>query len=351
MVFGIVTGMKPLPKLPPASLSRTAINRNHRMRAAGIDAVWQTGRAHAVVGHRGSMLVARGGLHLLRQDQVPADALLFYLGTDAEGHHFIGAALLDEGRSALDGSLSDEQARDAESWLTDPIGGIHATEPVWTPLRDLGEELNDRDVALATSLIALGNWHMTHTHSPRNGQPTEPVQSGWVRREPEIGSEHFPRTDPAVIMAVVHTDPHGEEHLLLGSNAMWPEDRFSLLAGFVEPGETLESAVIREVQEEAGISVGAPRYLGSQPWPFPASLMLGFTAEAETMSTTADDEEITDLRWFTRSELRAAMEARQVTVPTTVSIAGQILHGWLDEDNASEGAEPTAVDSPSSISR
>lgn len=351
MVFGIVTSMKPLPMLPPASLSRTAINRNHRMRTAGIDAVWQTGRAHAVVGHRGNMLVSRGGLHLLSQSQVPDDAILFYLGTDTDGQHFIGAALLDEGRSALDRSLSDEQARDAESWLTDPIGGIHATEPVWTPLRDLGEELNDRDVALATSLIALGNWHMTHTHSPRNGRPTEPVQSGWVRHEPEVGSEHFPRTDPAVIMAVVHADPDGEEHLLLGSNAMWPEDRFSLLAGFVEPGETLESAVVREVQEEAGITVRAPRYLGSQPWPFPASLMLGFTAEADTMSTTADDDEITALRWFTRSELRSAMDAGQVTVPTTVSIAGQILHGWLDREDTEEDGGPLAADGPAPIPR
>jgi NAD+ diphosphatase len=133
-------------------------------------------------------------------------------------------------------------------------------------------------------------------------------------------------------MAVVHTDPQGEEHLLLGSNAMWPEDRYSLLAGFVEPGETLESAVIREVHEEAGIVVRAPRYLGSQPWPFPASLMLGFTAEADSMETSADDDEITALRWFTRQELRDAIAARQVAVPTTVSIAGQILHGWLDLD-------------------
>ncbi|HLS34095.1 MAG TPA: NUDIX domain-containing protein, partial [Brevibacterium sp.] len=253
--------MKPLPLLPPASLSRTAIDRNHRLRASGIDAVWQTGRAHAVVGHRGSMLVSRGGLHLLTREQVPDDALLFYLGTDAAGRHFVGAALLDEGRSALDAMLSAEQARDAEQWLTDPLGGIHATEPVWTSLRDLGEALDDRDVALATSLIALGNWHTTHTHSPRSGAPTQMVQSGWVRRDPDAGSEHFPRTDPAVIMAVVHTDAAGEEHLLLGSNAMWPADRFSLLAGFVEPGETLESAVLREVEEEAGIRVHSPRYL------------------------------------------------------------------------------------------
>ena len=326
--------------LPPASLSRTSIDRNYRLRAAGIDAVWQTGRAHALAGHRGALLISRGGLHLLTQDQVPQDAELFYLGQDEAGDHFIGAALKDEGRAELDRWVGAQQARDAEAWLTDPIGGLDATEPTWMSLRDLGEQLNDRDVALATSLIALGNWHATHTHSPRSGEPTQSEQSGWVRRDPVAGSEHFPRTDPAVIMAVVHTDPQGEEHLLLGSNAMWPEDRYSLLAGFVEPGETLESAVIREVHEEAGIVVRAPRYLGSQPWPFPASLMLGFTAEADSMETSADDDEITALRWFTRQELRDAIAARQVAVPTTVSIAGQILHGWLDLDLTGDDPAP-----------
>lgn len=333
-LFGIVTSMKPLPLLPHASLSRTAVDRNHRLRSAGIDAVWQTGRAHAVVGHRGSVLVSRGGLHLLTREQVPDEALLFYLGKDGDGRHFVGAGLLDDGRSAVDTMLSADQARDAEPWLTDPLSGIHSTEPVWASLRDLGEALDDRDVALATSLIALSNWHMTHTHSPRSGTPTDMAQSGWVRRDPEAGSEHFPRTDPAVIMAVVHTDATGEEHLLLGSNAMWPADRFSLLAGFVEPGETLESAVIREVEEEAGIVVHSPRYVGSQPWPFPASLMLGFTAEADTLTAAPDDDEITALRWFTRAQLRAAMESGEVTVPTTVSIAGQILYGWLDGKTA-----------------
>ena len=121
---------------------------------------------------------------------------------------------------------------------------------------------------------------------------------------------------------------------------MWPADRYSLLAGFVEPGETLESAVIREVQEEAGITVRAPRYVGSQPWPFPASLMLGFTAEADSMAARADDDEITALRWFTRTELRDAIAAQEVAVPTTVSIAGQILYSWLDNDSDTASARP-----------
>ncbi|HJG78876.1 MAG TPA: NAD(+) diphosphatase [Brevibacterium senegalense] len=332
--------MRPLPMLPPASLSRTALDRNHSLRSAGIDAVWETGRARAVVGHRGNLLISRGGLHLLTREQVPRNTFLFYLGTDAAGDHFIGAALHDEGRAELDQWVGAQQARDAEAWLTDPIGGLDATEPTWMSLRDLGEQLDDRDVALATSLTALANWHFAHTHSPRSGRPTEPVLSGWVRRDPEAGSEHFPRTDPAVIMAVVHTDEEGEEHLLLGSNAMWPADRYSLLAGFVEPGETLESAVIREVQEEAGITVRAPRYVGSQPWPFPASLMLGFTAEADSMAARADDDEITALRWFTRTELRDAIAAQEVAVPTTVSIAGQILYSWLDNDSDTASARP-----------
>ncbi|WP_035281009.1 NAD(+) diphosphatase [Brevibacterium album] len=320
--------MKELPLLPPASLSRTAVDRSHVHRGGGIDAIWETGRARAVLAHRGTLLVSRGGLHLLDRKDVPEDSVMLYLGADGEGTHFVGGALTDEGRAAVDRRLAAETDRDPEDLLTDPVGGLHATRPVWLGLRELGTRLSDRDVALATSLVAVGNWHATHTHSPRSGAPTHPAQAGWVRVDPEAGTEHFPRTDPAVIMAVVHTDADGTERILLGSNALWPDDRFSLLAGFVDPGETLESAVIREVEEEAGLRVRRPRYVGSQPWPFPASLMLGFTAEADSLEVHTNDEELTHLRWFTREELVEELREGTVSVPDAVSIAGQIIAAW-----------------------
>lgn len=322
--------MKPLPLLTPKSLARTSVDRDHLTRSKPVEAIWEMESCAAVVAHRGQLLVSRGGLHLLDRMSTPDAGTSIYLGRDAAGNPRIGVDLDDSGRAALDAVLAQGEEGDAEARLTDPVGGVDAADPVWMPLRDLACALDDSDVALACTLIALGNWHRTHTHSPRSGDPTEPVSAGWVREDPTAGSQHFPRTDPAVIMAVVHTDDTGCERILLGRNSQWPAHRFSLLAGFVEPGETLESAVIREVFEEAGVVVRSPAYLGSQPWPFPCSLMLGFTAEAASLDVRPDDDEITSLRWFTRDELRAAQSAREVSFPGDISIAGQIIRAWLD---------------------
>ena len=148
---------------------------------------------------------------------------------------------------------------------------------------------------------------------------------GWVRRDPTDGRDLFPRTDAAIIVGVTDDD----DRILLGSNAMWSTNRYSLLAGFVEPGESLESAVAREVFEESGIRVVDPVYLGSQPWPFPASLMLGFRARVDgtrTSTLTPDGEEILDLRWFSRDELTAALD--EIALPGGTSIARAILEDW-----------------------
>ncbi|WP_236864186.1 NAD(+) diphosphatase [Brevibacterium daeguense] len=322
--------MIPLPLLPPASLSRSAVRRNHLSRGTDGDLsdVWARSGTVGVLSHRGYLLVAAGRLFTVSPADVPPGGTQIYLGIDPEGRDYIGIDLDDEGRTAVDQRLARDRDRDAEDFLDSP-SGIHVTEPTWLGLRQIATELNDVDAGLACALVAVGNWHRTHTHSPRNGSPTEVVNGGWVRRDPGTGSEHFPRTDPAVIMAVVHTSPDGTERILLGNNAQWPEGRYSLLAGFVEPGETLEAAVIREVWEEAGVLCESPAYMGSQPWPFPSSLMLGFTAEATSLDLRPDGAELFAARWFTRQELLAEIEAGSVAVPGEVSIAGQILSSWL----------------------
>jgi NAD+ diphosphatase len=194
----------------------------------------------------------------------------------------------------------------------------------WLGLRDVATTLSVQDAGLFVEAAAVSNWHATHTHCPRCGAPTEIESGGWVRRCPEDGSEHYPRTDPAIIVSVVDE----QDRLLLGHSAAWPAGRYSTLAGFVEPGESLEAAVIREVEEESGIVVRSPQYLGSQPWPFPSSLMLGFTATATGTDTRPDGVEILDVRWFTRAELASAIESGQVQVAGGISIARALIERW-----------------------
>ncbi|GIJ00381.1 NAD+ diphosphatase [Sediminihabitans luteus] len=199
-----------------------------------------------------------------------------------------------------------------------------ATPPVWRGLRDLLPNLGPDDAALALPAVALVAWHRTHPRCPRCGTPTRVADAGWLRRCPADGSEHHPRTDPAVIMAVLDAD----DRLLLGHAARWPEGRYSTLAGFVEPGETLEDAVRREVAEEVGVPVGEVTYLGSQPWPFPASLMLGFVARASAVDVRVDGVEVTHARWFTRAELAAAVDDGTVALPGSASIARALIEHW-----------------------
>ena len=330
-----VKGMSDFHVLTPTSMARNKVWRNHTAR--GVDAeltdILNAASTAVVVSHRGYVLGARGRLYRFDPSAVSPEALdgtRIYLG-QVETGHIVGIELSDAARQHVDRTLAQRQAVDAEVFLDSPATGIRVQEPTWFDLRMVAMDLDDVDVALATALVAVGNWHRTHTHSPRNGQPTVPINGGWVRQEPETGSEHFPRTDPAVIMAVIHTDEAGEERILLGNNALWPEGRYSLLAGFVEPGETLEAAVIREVREEASVECHSPRYVGSQPWPFPCSLMLGFTAQASSTAIAADQEEMSHVRWFTRAELSELIRDGKVTIPGEVSIAGQILNQWLAE--------------------
>ena len=209
--------------------------------------------------------------------------------------------------------------------LSDAAAEALAPADDWVSLREIGAVLSDRDAGLLVEAVSLANWHASHRFSPRTGEPLVSEQGGWVLRAADDTMEVFPRTDPAVIVAVLDEN----DRLLLGSNAMWQGNRYSLLAGFVEPGESLEAAVIREIYEESGIRVANPEYLGSQPWPFPASLMLGFRATADPAqewTLTPDGTEILDLRWFAREELHGN---RELILPGPASIARAIIDDWL----------------------
>jgi NAD+ diphosphatase len=209
-----------------------------------------------------------------------------------------------------------------------PLPDPAADGPRAAPLREAGPLLADRDAGLMTEAVALANWHETFTHCPRCGSPTVAFAAGHARRCPVDASEHFPRVDPAMIVLVTDAD----DRALLARNAMWPARRVSILAGFVEAGESVEAAVAREVQEETGITVSTVTYLGSQPWPMPQSLMLGFRAAATRTEITVDAEEIAEAHWYSRAELRTAIDTGQLRLPPPVSIAHRIIQSWYGSE-------------------
>ncbi len=244
---------------------------------------------------------------------------------------------------AASGDPSDDPAGDAErlviflgrddtgaAWLA--VIGPASAQPqdrsrARRGLRDVGHRLSPLEVEAFMTAQGLASWHATHPRCPRCGARTDPALAGWVRRCRADGSDHYPRTDPAVIMAVI--DAH--DRLLLARSPAWPANRRSVLAGFVEPGERLEAAVAREVAEEVGVTVRDVRYVGSQPWPFPASLMLGFTARTDDEQLAIDDSEIVTAQWYTREQLRVAVADGSLGLPGPLSIARRLIEGWFGE--------------------
>jgi NAD+ diphosphatase len=212
-------------------------------------------------------------------------------------------------------------------------------EPDWQSLRVVAATLDDLNAGLLAAAVALAAWHDTHRFCPRCGAPTQPISAGWATECTVDETLHFPRTDPAVIM-LVHD---GADRCVLGRGPQWDEGRFSILAGFVEAGESAEAAVAREVQEEVGLRVRRVRYVSSQPWPFPASLMLGFTALADSgQPIRLHDGELAEAGWFTREEVRAARTWGEAgaawpqdwptplrALPGNASIANTLLTDWL----------------------
>jgi NAD+ diphosphatase len=198
-------------------------------------------------------------------------------------------------------------------------------------LRDAGSVLSHPEAGLAAYLMALLNWHRRHRFCANCGARTLIREAGYSRRCPRCGAHHFPRTDPVVIMTVEH-----DGRLLLGHRAGWPGFRYSVLAGFVSPGEAAEEAVTREVQEEAGILARDPKFVSSQPWPFPSSLMLGFEAQSDGGEPHASDGELDDVQWFTRDEVIDGMNGRhaQLLLPPSISIARFLIERWVARTGA-----------------
>ncbi len=201
--------------------------------------------------------------------------------------------------------------------------------------RRTSHPFDDVSAQLVASALALLNWHDRARFSPVDGTPTRPIRSGWARRNPLSGDEEFPRIDPAVI-CLVHD---GKDRAVLARQAVWAPRLFSLLAGFVEAGESFESCVVREIAEEIGLDVTDVTYLGSQPWPFPRSLMVGFHALADPeQEFVFRDGEIAEAAWFTRDEVRAALgegdwsssgkSESRLLLPGTISIAREIIESW-----------------------
>jgi NAD+ diphosphatase len=228
--------------------------------------------------------------------------------------------------------------REGRAWFAAITGpeAAQAAADEWFPLRGLLPRLAGTDAEGAAGAAAplvfhafgLAEWLWVTRFCPRCGEPLTPRAAG---HELACANGHvqFPRTDPAVIMVVASGEPGSEdERCLLGRQAIWPEGRFSTLAGFCEPGETLEDAVRREVQEEVGVVVGEVEYFGNQPWPLPASLMLGFVGRAVSEDISVDHDEIEDARWFTRAEMKAQAEAGELVLPGGISISRSLVEHW-----------------------
>ncbi|GHE57921.1 NUDIX hydrolase [Streptomyces longispororuber] len=294
--------------MPEPALSRAAVDRagEHRTDEAWLSAAWLRSSTRVVLVAQDHTLVAEDGAGQLEVVLLPAssapDGTRYFLGSDTAGVDYF--------------AVSVPSLRPYRTLGTREAG-----------LRETGTLLSPRDVGLLVHAVALDAWHRSHPFCPRCAHATDVAFGGHMRRCPSCRTEHFPRTDPAVIMLVTDT----EDRCLLARNAAWQEGRWSVLAGFVDPGESLEQAVRREVLEEVGVRADSVRYAGSQAWPFPASLMLGFFASAANPAIAVDGEEIAQARWFSRARLREAMVEGVVALPSRVSIARVMIEQWYGE--------------------
>jgi NAD+ diphosphatase len=279
------------------SLSRTAVDRAPARRddQAWLDEAWSSGRL---------LVVDDEGRATVVEDAAPALRFVDSASWQGEGERLL-LGVGDDG-IAYWGTVGE---------LPRALGG----RPM--DLRMTGAALSDLEAGLFVTVVALSNWHSSHPRCSRCGNPTTVTQAGWSRHCPVDESQHFPRTDPAVIV-LLHD---GGDRVLLGRQPSWPRGRFSTIAGFVESGESAEQAVHREVHEETGVLIDDVVYRASQPWPFPCSLMLGYEARVIGGDMEDRDTELEDVQWFDRSTL----EQEVAMLPPATSIAHWLITGWL----------------------
>lgn len=302
----------------------SGLDRAARLRgdAVGLAALSRRPDARTLAIWRGKVLARGADLAWLRPDhpvfsEAPPPV---FLGLDGEAPRFardIGAWDPPPGAAAPAGGFLDttEQAH--------PLVGPGAA---FAELRSLMAGLSPREAECAATARALTGWHRSHGFCAACGAPTDVAMAGWQRQCAACGTHHFPRTDPVVIMLILSGNS-----VLLGRSPGWPEGMYSLLAGFMEPGETVEAAVRREVAEETGVPVGRVSYLASQPWPFPASLMIGARGEALDRRIVPDETEIEDALWLSREDVAAAFRGAhpRLRPPRRGAIAGFLLAAWL----------------------
>jgi NAD+ diphosphatase len=284
----------------PNTFAGEALDRAgaHRRDEAWLAARLADPATRVVAADESGVLVAGERLRLLGVDELPGDLELVLLGVDGDGRAVFAA---------------------------DP-GDAFAGER--RGLRDLAPVLSQTEGGMVAHAVALLNWHRRHRFCANCGAPSESREAGHIRRCPACGTEHHPRTDPVVIMLV-----HDGDRAILGRQAHWPAGRYSALAGFVEPGESLEEAVAREVREETGARVAEIAYRSSQPWPFPGSLMLGFIARWTSGEPVIGDGELEDVRWFTRAQIVSG----SVKLPPRQAIARRLIEEWLGREAPDTG--------------
>ncbi len=296
-----------LPLAQPV-LNRDAVARDG---AELFDLLWQEPETRILVLYKGKTLVSDGKLVLFKTDQATAGKYRVYLGRTNQS-----SAEIPANTPIVLSVFSDNAAL-----------ALEANPENWKELRRTGAGLDPFYATLFTQALAIHNWHESHQFCPACGQITIMRQGGWSRFCITEDRELFPRTDAAVIVSIIDK----ADRILLGSQGSWQENRWSVLAGFVEAAESLEAAVRREMFEESGLLVSDPVYLGSQAWPYPYSLMLAFTAQVDQSNSAedfiADGVEIAKLRWFSREDLIA--EAKQIHLPSKISIARALIDRWL----------------------